>query len=150
MTEHSPEAVAAYPAVPGYGDYVGQQTLRDRTAFDLGMAAGRESKHLTDSETLAKLIGEHYQMGEFCACGERYASDHPFYARQHVADAILAAPSLSLVAVRDEMIRVMVVAEVDSYAEGVDALFASNTIKPSSEVEAASSAARVRSGKDEA
>lgn len=105
---------------------------------------GRESKQHTDREHIKAIIAD--------------ARKHPDYCTdEEVADAILAAPSLSLVAVRDEMARTL--AEAMAYERypdqtvidnpdvievmipaaerGADALFASGILKPSSEVEAA-------------
>jgi len=90
MTDHSPEAIAAYPATDESHPLA--VTLALRTAFDRGVA----SKHLIDRETLAQTLHDaDYGVGRV----KHSAHAARFYA---MADAVLASPSLSLVAVRDE------------------------------------------------
>ena len=112
------------------------------------------SKHLTDRESLAQTLHN----VEFDIEPVKHSVHAArFYA---MADAILASPSLSLVAVRDEVAAVIFNHNADAresiirYAEATmrmrstadsyaDALFASGVLKPSSEAEAAALEAAV-------
>ena len=126
--QHSDEAIAAYPDAPFTEMFGRHRSIIDqRTAFD----RGRESKQHTDRETLIGVlktaIPKHSRNGLI---------DLP-----SVADAILAAPSLSLVAARRDFAE-KASAHMRANGHGFtrridmellfDALFASNTIKPSS------------------
>lgn len=84
--QHSDEAIAAYPMPEVYSPTMaGWYGVMDkRTAFD----SGRESKQHTNREILSAMMGD--------------AGISSVMADQ-LADEILAAPSLSLVAVRDEL-----------------------------------------------
>jgi len=143
MTEHSPEAIEAYPDIPGNGP--SRRTTLDRTAFD----RGRASKHLTDRETIAAAIGNTISpvVGRIRLDdleGIEYDTETFRTGVLKAADAILSSPSLSLVATDREVFRVIegvVVGRFKVTALGLsdevtDALFASNTIKPSSESDA--------------
>ena len=148
---------------------------------DFNLTSGRESKQHTDRETLAAELGHQlsHVVGRIRlddSQGIEY--DHNIWrnAIYKAADAILAAPSLSLVAARRDFAE-KASAHMRANGHGFtrridmellyDALFASGILKPSSEVEAAAleaavegasgtaaeairaRAARVRSGKDE-
>ena len=134
--QHSDEAIAAYPDAPFTEVFGRHQSIIDqRTAFD----RGRESKQRTDRETIAALIGAQ----------ERWTSTSSYVTTTDAliaADAILAAPSLSLVAARRDFAE-KASAHMRANGHGFtrridmellyDALFASGILKPSSEVEAA-------------
>lgn len=120
-----------------------------RQQFDWIWDAASESKQHTDRETLMMTL--HVQ-GAFCGLcdyesaiyddrsdGVEWRCEDCERTLGGYADAILAAPSLSLVAAREEIIAatLYVLSDEQTAEDVADALFASGILKPSSEVEAA-------------
>jgi hypothetical protein len=58
MTEHSPEAMAAYPDANPFDALSTSMTGIQRTALDRGIAIERERKLTTTREAIARVIGE--------------------------------------------------------------------------------------------
>ena len=124
---HSEDALVAYPDnIPARGAFDSWSDANNnnlRTAFD----RGRESKQHTDRETIAAIIEARIW--------------HTGFNVFDLADAILAAPSLSLVAVRDDLVawfhenttQCVHFMEPTQCERWADALFASGILEPSSD-----------------